>query len=73
MLKCEGYKMFYGTMLISPRPSPNPKFPTKEPFEVTGTWLYKPDTGCWYCNGSSYVEGVCKIISEEGDPTISNE
>ena len=42
MLSCEGYKMFYGTVTINPKNS-NPSF------DLTGTWLYKPEHNCWYC------------------------
>ena len=56
MIYCvEGYKMFMVTMKITPK---NPKF---EPYEIDGTWLYKPDTKCWYCKGSSYMEDICTI------------
>lgn len=54
MLQCENYRMFQGVMTITPK--------TNIPaFDVTGTWLYKPDTDCWYCNGSSYVAAICTI------------
>lgn len=55
IMECEGYKMFNGTMLITPK---SEKF---KPFEVTGTWLYKPEYDCWYCNGSSYMNKICTI------------
>lgn len=58
MLTCEGYKMFYGTMEITPR---NPEF---KPFIVEGTWLYKPEYGCWYCKGQSYMASICKVIED---------
>jgi len=35
-----------------------------EPYDVTGTWLYKPEYGCWYCNGSSYPQGIIENIRE---------
>ena len=57
MLECEGYRMFYGTMLIVPA--------AMDSFTVTGTWLYKPDTECWYCNGQSFPAEVTEIIEEE--------
>ena len=41
MLECEGYKMFHGSFLIHPL--------NKEPFRLTGVWLFKPDTRFWYC------------------------
>lgn len=52
---CEGYKIFNGAMIITPK---SDKF---KPFEVTGNWLYKPEYKCWYCNGSSYMEEICRI------------
>lgn len=52
MLKCDGYKMFHGTVKVTPVRK------DVKPFDVTGTWLYKPaeafgidaPEGCWYCN-----------------------
>lgn len=35
MLTCEGYKMFRGTMTITPLNG-------HEPYDKHGTWLYKP-------------------------------
>lgn len=59
MLTCEGYKMFSGTATITPC---NPEM---LPFTLTGTWLYRPDTDCWYCNGRSFaarvVDGIVEI------------
>ena len=62
MLECDGYKMFEGAMRITPAIRTG-----KEPFELTGIWLYRPDTKCWYCErkGSfttSYPESVCSIM-----------
>lgn len=50
MLKCDGYIMFHGTVKVIPCNG-------KAPFDLTGTWLYKPawsfgrdaTEGCWYC------------------------
>ena len=56
MLTCEGYKLFYGTATVVPV--------NAEPYDVTGTWLYKPEYGCWYCNGSSYPQGIIENIRE---------
>ena len=41
MLTCDGYKMFHGTVRVSPV--------VKEPYDLTGTWLYKPEVDIWYC------------------------
>lgn len=49
MLKCEGYKMFKGTMKVNDK-------------VIMGVWLYKPEYDCWYCNGSSYPAKVCTIL-----------
>lgn len=59
MLKCEGYKMFYGSARIVPV---NPVFPEKTEH---GTWLYKPEYDCWYVNGSSYPAEIVTSIQEE--------
>lgn len=59
MLECEGYKMFEGTMVITP------KGDFVQSFVITGTWLYKPECGCWYCKGSSYPEEICKVLSDK--------
>lgn len=61
MLRCEGYQMFRGKMLITPTPPPGHNFP---PFEVEGDWLYKPEYDCWYCNGSSYMAKICTILED---------
>lgn len=47
MLKCEGFKMFKGTARIVPT---NPDFP---PYELEGTFLYRPDYDCWYGCGTT--------------------
>lgn len=48
MLRCEGYKMFHGTVRITPAMRPDGTR-WKEPFDLVGTWLYKPDVETWYC------------------------
>ena len=51
----EGYRFFTGTMLIL---HPDPDTP---PEKISGHWLYKPETGCWYCGGISYPANICEI------------
>lgn len=58
MIESEGYKAFHGVMRITPI------VPRFEPFEIEADWLYKPDTDCWYGNGSSYPAHICRVISE---------
>ncbi|MBQ5317489.1 MAG: hypothetical protein J6K17_00145 [Oscillospiraceae bacterium] len=58
MIKVEGYKAFHGVMKVKPKSN------EIEPFELTGDWLYKPDTGCWYGNGRSFVEEICEVVKE---------
>ena len=58
MIKVEGYKAFRGTMLIIPK---NNNIP---PMEITADWLYKPDTGCWYGAGKSFVADICTVITD---------
>lgn len=59
MLKCEGYKMFRGKATIIPT---NKAF---GPFEVYGTWLYKPEYDCWYVKGDSYPASIVHDILED--------
>lgn len=53
----EGYTMFHGTMIIS-------NFSGDRMEEITGDWLFKPDTKCWYCRGRSYPVEICRIRRE---------
>lgn len=55
MICVEGYKAFNGTMRITPKAA-------VPAFELTGDWLYKPETGCWYGKGSSFPEDICTIV-----------
>lgn len=59
MLEAQGYKMFKGTAKIVPHTK------SVEPFELYGTWLYKPETGCWYIKGQSYVEEIVQDFKED--------
>jgi len=59
MLTCEGYKMFKGSALMTPR---SDRFP---PRRISGTWLYKPEHDCWYVNGSSFPAEVISEIQED--------
>jgi hypothetical protein len=63
MIKVEGYKAFTGTMRITP------KYDTA-PFELTGDWLYKPDTGCWYGGGRSYPAKICEVVKDQQEGQI---
>ena len=55
ILQCEGYKMFEGDGIITPK---NPEI---KPFTINGVWLYRPDTDCWYCDGRSFSKDIVKI------------
>lgn len=50
--------MFYGAATVTPK---NPNF---KPFELVGTWLYKPDCDCWYCAGHSYIADTVSDFRE---------
>lgn len=62
VISVEGYKAFRGTMKIRPKTAAVPSF------ELSGDWLYKPDTGCWYGKGSSFTADICTIVSVESRP-----
>ena len=57
MLQCECYMMFRGTMRITPLSG-------NCGYEVTGTWLYKPEYDCWYCGGNSYPAEICEVVED---------
>lgn len=59
MICVEGYKAFRGTMKVTPG---NPALP---PHTMTGDWLYKPDTDCWYCKGQSFPARTCEPVTLE--------
>lgn len=62
MMCCEGYKMFHGVVTVTPASESG-----VEPFDMTGTWLYKPDTKYWYCkpdNGGMTCSLAPKILSD---------
>ena len=54
-LDCEGYIMFIGQVDVTP------KNKDITPFALFGTWLYRPDTQCWYCNGRSFTKDIVDI------------
>ena len=51
----EGYIAFRGRMRIH---IVTPEHPY---YDIVGDWLYKPETGCWYCKGRSYPAEICVI------------
>ncbi len=59
MIQVEGYRAFRGIMKIIPT---NPSI---DSFTVTGDFLYKPDTHCWYCKGKSYPENICRVVLDK--------
>lgn len=56
IIEVEGYQAFYGSMWICEMDRLD---------VVRGGWLYKPDTGCWYCGGKSYPREICRIFVVE--------
>ena len=66
MMKCEGYIMYRGRMTVTP------VCKAIDPFLVHGTFLYKPDTRCWYVGndspekpGSSFASEICSEFVEQ--------
>lgn len=59
MIQVEGYKAFCGTMQIMPTDS---RFPA---CELTGDWLYRPDTDCWYGGGRSFQAAICCVAEDK--------
>lgn len=61
MIEVEGYKAFRGKIKVTPRCDSVPAF------ELEGEFLYKPDTQCWYGNGSSFAERIVEILEDRGE------
>lgn len=57
MLKCDGYKMFKGTATVTPVNG-------KPPYDMTGTWLFRPDTNYWYVEDGKtwWAQGIDPAI-----------
>lgn len=57
MIRVEGYKAFHGDMKIVP------KNVLYRPFYIVDKdWLYRPDTDCWYGDGSSFPAEICEPV-----------
>jgi len=50
--------MFFGVCRITP------KCESIAPFEERGTWLFKPEFSCWYCNGRSYSAEIVTVMED---------
>lgn len=66
MMRCNGYMMYQGRMTVSPVASSG-----IQPFRVHGTFLYRPDTRCWYVGndspekpGASFTDSICSEFVE---------
>jgi hypothetical protein len=59
MIRVEGFIAFHGDMKIVPKNKLYPPF-----YIVDKDWLYRPDTDCWYGNGSSYKAEICEPIEK---------
>ncbi len=60
MIKVEGYKAFHGDMKIVP------KNILYRPFYIVDKdWLYRPDTDCWYGDGSSFPAEICEPVEND--------
>lgn len=58
MICVEGYKAYRGEMIITP------KAPGIPPITLSGEWLYRPDTDCWYGCGRSFAAEICTPATE---------
>ena len=59
MINVEGYKAFHGDMRITPKNALYPAF-----YICDKDWLYRPDTGCWYGDGRSFMSEICEPVKE---------
>lgn len=60
MICVEGYKAFHGKMKVCVRGNV-----CWHEMVITGDWLYRPDTDCWYNGGSSYPADFCIVLEVE--------
>ena len=60
VIAVEGYRAFTGTMAIQIVTFTFPVIGGKRTL-ISGDWLYRPDTDCWYCKGQSYPSSICTI------------
>lgn len=67
MICVEGYKAFRGTMRITP------KCAEVKAFCLTDDWLYRPDTGCWYCQGRNFAGEICDVLDDKADATVEQD
>ena len=58
MIKVEGYKAFKGIMKVYTN--------CGEELEIEGSWLYRPDTGNWYCQEEDcrYMSSNCEVVED---------
>lgn len=49
-------KTWNGTMEISPLDS--------NPYQLTGNWEYSEEWNCWYLDGASYPDEICRKVTE---------
>jgi len=70
MLQCDGYKMFRGTVRVTPVIRPDGTR-WREPFDLTGDWLYDPTRPhIWYCQpkgdwSQSFHESILSDFRED--------
>jgi hypothetical protein len=67
--------MFHGTINIVPVIRPDGTR-YREPFDLTGTWLYRYDRDCWYCrpdDGGMTESWPPEIIGEITDDEPSKK
>ena len=58
MIIVNGYRAFKGVMRITNV--------LGEEFEIEGSWLYRPDTGNWFCKETDdrFSCDVCEIVKD---------
>ena len=59
MIRSDGVLAVRGVMVIHPK--------NIESLCLSGDWVYRPETGCWYGCGRSFCEDICEIAEDEGD------
>ena len=70
MLKCNGHKMFHGTVRVTP-PVRGDGTRWTEPFDRTGTWLFNPDRKSFFRVWLCRPDG-CGLSEQWHEDTLSD-
>jgi len=71
MYEVDGIKLFHGTVRVTPVIRADGTR-WREPFDRTGTWVYRPEQDTWYCHPDGEAKTVYDMI-ESYPPRILSD